>query len=246
MKITGLTHLRRPLPDLARPSTGRTRCTGARTTRPRTSSSTPTIRRCAGHGLTFTNGRGTEVCVAAVARARAARRRPHARRHHRRLARLLARLVSEDQLRWLGPEKGVMHTRRRRGRERRLGSLGEEHEACRSGGCSPTCRRRRSCRAIDFRYIDGRAHARGGGRPPARGRAGTRGARGADRRATAIRRTPRRRVGSGTTTRRSRRSSRQALADGFRPREDEGRRRHRVGRPPGRARSGTRSAPAAS
>jgi L-fuconate dehydratase len=62
-----------------------------------------------GHGLTFTNGRGTEVCVAAV----------------RALEPLVVgrtldgitgdmrgfwrSLVSDDQLRWLGPEKGVMH-----------------------------------------------------------------------------------------------------------------------------------------
>lgn len=62
-----------------------------------------------GHGLTFTIGRGNEICVAAV----------HA------LAPLLAdadlddlfgdmgatwrRLTSDSQLRWLGPEKGVVH-----------------------------------------------------------------------------------------------------------------------------------------
>jgi L-fuconate dehydratase len=62
-----------------------------------------------GHGLTFTNGRGTEVCVAAV----------------RALEPLVVgrtlegitgdmrgfwrSLVSDDQLRWLGPEKGVIH-----------------------------------------------------------------------------------------------------------------------------------------
>src|SRR5689334_22665248 len=62
-----------------------------------------------GHGLTFTNGRGTEVVVAAV----------------RSLAPLVIgqtleeitsdfrafwrRLASDDQLRWLGPEKGVLH-----------------------------------------------------------------------------------------------------------------------------------------
>jgi L-fuconate dehydratase len=62
-----------------------------------------------GHGLTFTNGRGTEVVVSAV----------------RALAPLVVgrslegitgdmrafwrSLVSDDQLRWLGPEKGVMH-----------------------------------------------------------------------------------------------------------------------------------------
>jgi L-fuconate dehydratase len=62
-----------------------------------------------GHGLTFTNGRGTEVCVAAI----------------RALEPLVVgrtlegitgdmrgfwrSLVSDDQLRWLGPEKGVIH-----------------------------------------------------------------------------------------------------------------------------------------
>ena len=62
-----------------------------------------------GHGLTFTIGRGNELCVAAV----------HAMRHlvvGRRLADITAdfagfwrSLASESQLRWLGPEKGVMH-----------------------------------------------------------------------------------------------------------------------------------------
>jgi L-fuconate dehydratase len=63
----------------------------------------------AGHGLAFTNGRGTEVVVAGI----------------RALAPLVVgrslegitgdmrafwrSLVSDDQLRWLGPEKGVMH-----------------------------------------------------------------------------------------------------------------------------------------
>src|ERR671937_173533 len=62
-----------------------------------------------GHGLTFTNGRGTEVCVAAI----------------RALEPLVVgrtlegitgdmrgfwrSLVSDDQLRWLGPEKGIVH-----------------------------------------------------------------------------------------------------------------------------------------
>jgi L-fuconate dehydratase len=62
-----------------------------------------------GHGLTFTNGRGTEVCVAAI---------------HALEPLVVGRtldgitgdmrgfwrsLVSDDQLRWLGPEKGVVH-----------------------------------------------------------------------------------------------------------------------------------------
>ncbi len=63
----------------------------------------------AGHGLTFTIGRGTEVVCAAV----------RALAHHvvgRSLGEITAdfaalhrRLTHDDQLRWLGPEKGVIH-----------------------------------------------------------------------------------------------------------------------------------------
>jgi L-fuconate dehydratase len=62
-----------------------------------------------GHGLTFTCGRGTEVCVAAI----------HAYRRlvaGRTLESITAdfggfwrELAGETQLRWLGPEKGVVH-----------------------------------------------------------------------------------------------------------------------------------------
>jgi L-fuconate dehydratase len=62
-----------------------------------------------GHGLTFTIGRGTEVVVAAIEALR-----------HLVVGRCLAditedfasywqELASESQLRWLGPEKGVIH-----------------------------------------------------------------------------------------------------------------------------------------
>ncbi len=63
----------------------------------------------AGHGLTFTCGRGNEVCVAAI----------QALQHHvvdRTLEEITAdlggfwrSLVGDSQLRWLGPEKGVIH-----------------------------------------------------------------------------------------------------------------------------------------
>src|SRR5882672_10547527 len=63
----------------------------------------------AGDGLTFTNGRGNEIVVAAV----------HALKHHivgRRLAEILGDLrgfyrdlAVDKQLRWLGPEKGILH-----------------------------------------------------------------------------------------------------------------------------------------
>jgi len=62
-----------------------------------------------GDGLTFTNGRGNEICVAAV----------HALKHHvigRRLDDIIANLrgflrdlTVDKQLRWLGPEKGILH-----------------------------------------------------------------------------------------------------------------------------------------
>jgi len=62
-----------------------------------------------GHGLTFTNGRGNEVCVAAV----------RALEHHledRELDGILSdlraffrELTVDKQLRWLGPEKGILH-----------------------------------------------------------------------------------------------------------------------------------------
>ncbi len=63
----------------------------------------------AGHGLTFTNGRGNELCVAAI----------HALKPHlvgRTLESITAdfrtfwrSLTQDRQLRWLGPEKGVLH-----------------------------------------------------------------------------------------------------------------------------------------
>jgi L-fuconate dehydratase len=63
----------------------------------------------AGHGLTFTIGRGTEVCVAAIEALA-----PHV--VGATLEELLAdlgglwrQLVTDSQLRWLGPEKGVIH-----------------------------------------------------------------------------------------------------------------------------------------
>jgi L-fuconate dehydratase len=63
----------------------------------------------AGHGLTFTIGRGTEICVAAIEALA-----PHvvgARVEDliENLGGLWRRLAGDSQLRWLGPEKGVIH-----------------------------------------------------------------------------------------------------------------------------------------
>lgn len=62
-----------------------------------------------GHGLTFTNGRGNEICVAAV----------HALKHHvvgrdldevtSNMRAFFRELTVDKQLRWLGPEKGILH-----------------------------------------------------------------------------------------------------------------------------------------
>src|SRR5437870_4753087 len=62
-----------------------------------------------GHGLTFTIGRGTEVCVAAIEALA-----PHVvgatvEELIADLGGLWRRLVTDTQLRWLGPEKGVIH-----------------------------------------------------------------------------------------------------------------------------------------
>jgi len=63
----------------------------------------------AGHGLTFTIGRGTELCAAAIDALA-----PHVvgstlDELTGDLRGMWRRLVTDSQLRWLGPEKGVIH-----------------------------------------------------------------------------------------------------------------------------------------
>ncbi len=62
-----------------------------------------------GHGLTFTNGRGTEICVAAIRALEPLVVGRTLEGITGDFAGFWRSLVSEDQLRWLGPEKGVMH-----------------------------------------------------------------------------------------------------------------------------------------
>jgi L-fuconate dehydratase len=62
-----------------------------------------------GHGLTFTNGRGNELCVAAV---RALERHVIGRSLESLTADMrgfVRSLTTDVQLRWLGPEKGILH-----------------------------------------------------------------------------------------------------------------------------------------
>jgi L-fuconate dehydratase len=62
-----------------------------------------------GHGLTFTNGRGTEVCVAAARALEPFVVGTTLEGITSDMRGFWRSLVSDDQLRWLGPEKGVMH-----------------------------------------------------------------------------------------------------------------------------------------
>jgi L-fuconate dehydratase len=62
-----------------------------------------------GHGLTFTIGRGTEVCVAAIEALAPIAVGATVEELVRDLSGFWRRLASDSQLRWLGPEKGVVH-----------------------------------------------------------------------------------------------------------------------------------------
>src|SRR5713226_4383999 len=62
-----------------------------------------------GHGLTFTIGRGTEVCVAAIEALAPVVVGSTVEEITRDFAGFWRRLTHESQLRWLGPEKGVIH-----------------------------------------------------------------------------------------------------------------------------------------
>ena len=62
-----------------------------------------------GHGLTFTSGRGNEVCVAAIRALAPLVVGESLDRIKEDMSGFWRRLVSDSQLRWLGPEKGVIH-----------------------------------------------------------------------------------------------------------------------------------------
>jgi L-fuconate dehydratase len=62
-----------------------------------------------GHGFCFTIGRGTEICVQAIHALAPAVVGEQAEDLFADMGGLWRRLVGDFQLRWLGPEKGVMH-----------------------------------------------------------------------------------------------------------------------------------------
>src|SRR4051794_39310613 len=63
----------------------------------------------AGHGLTFTTGRGTEVCVAAINALAPHLLDASVEETVQDIGRVSRRMETDSQLRWLGPEKGVVH-----------------------------------------------------------------------------------------------------------------------------------------
>src|SRR5215207_2263974 len=62
-----------------------------------------------GHGLTFTIGRGTEVVVAAVGALRPLVVGRSTNEVFADMGAFWHELVGDSQLRWIGPEKGVIH-----------------------------------------------------------------------------------------------------------------------------------------
>src|SRR5215210_1145237 len=62
-----------------------------------------------GHGLTFTIGRGNELCVAAAESLAPLVRGRTLESITADMAGFWRRLTSDTQLRWVGPEKGVLH-----------------------------------------------------------------------------------------------------------------------------------------
>ena len=62
-----------------------------------------------GHGLTFTLGRGTELCVSAIAYLGRFIRGRSLDELTSNLNNLYLQLTGDTQFRWLGPDKGVIH-----------------------------------------------------------------------------------------------------------------------------------------
>ena len=62
-----------------------------------------------GHGFSFTIGRGTEICVQAIRAIAPMVVGEKAEELFADMGALWRRLVGDSQLRWLGPEKGVIH-----------------------------------------------------------------------------------------------------------------------------------------
>jgi L-fuconate dehydratase len=62
-----------------------------------------------GHGLTFTIGRGTEICVAAIEALAPLVVGKNLESFAEDMGGFWRMITGDSQLRWLGPEKGVIH-----------------------------------------------------------------------------------------------------------------------------------------
>src|SRR5262249_36109479 len=62
-----------------------------------------------GHGLTFTIGRGNELCVAAIRSLAYLVKGKRLGDFTRDMGAFWRHMTSDSQLRWVGPEKGVIH-----------------------------------------------------------------------------------------------------------------------------------------
>ena len=123
-----------------------------------------------GHGLTFTIGRGTEVCVAAVDALAPSSSGERRWSRSRDMGGFWRRLVADSQLRWIGPRR-VRSTSPPPRSSMRSGTCGRSSRASRSGSCSSIMTPEQIVACVDFRYIDRCADARRGARDPARRRA---------------------------------------------------------------------------
>jgi L-fuconate dehydratase len=62
-----------------------------------------------GHGLTFTIGRGNEICVAAVQPLKSLGSGKSPESFTANLGAFWRMITGDSQLRWIGPEKGAIH-----------------------------------------------------------------------------------------------------------------------------------------
>ncbi len=167
-----------------------------------------------GCGLTFTNGRGTEVVVAAT---RALEHLVVGRTLEEITSDMRAfwrSLTSEDQLRWLGPEKGVIHLATA-AVVNAVWDLWAKSEGKPLYQLLVDLEPEQLVASIDFRYIEDALSPPRGTRPVAEDAKGTRRPNRRDLRERDTRPTRRRRAGSDTTTRRSSRLVREAVDVGF-------------------------------
>ena len=65
--------------------------------------------RLEGHGLTFTIGRGNEICVAAIHALKSFLKGQSLESLTQDMRAFWRRITGDSQLRWIGPEKGVIH-----------------------------------------------------------------------------------------------------------------------------------------